>query len=207
MIRSVTIASLVAVLVLVLYLPAGHGPERFLEQVRTDHRAVTVYWGDDDALRILERAMGWQRSVQHVPPIPHADDAPSPQGAGRAVAQEMASVNKRLFDSPYFRSLDAIVWLATYRVTLASAWMPWLLALPLALLLDALGLRRVKALEFRAHEPELFALLVSAAILCACATLILLVLPITLHPAVLPCAPVLALSLCARAVADFHARA
>ena len=43
MIRAVAILSLVSLLVLVLYLPSAHPPERFIAQLRAEHDATVAF--------------------------------------------------------------------------------------------------------------------------------------------------------------------
>ncbi|MBB4730486.1 DUF4400 domain-containing protein [Xanthomonas arboricola] len=205
MIRGISIAALLGLLVLVLYLPSAYPPQRFLHQLRTDHAATVQFWGEAAAHDLLDTALDRQRNVQDVAPIPDAYDAPSTERVNGAVAQEMSSVNERLFNSPYFRSLDAMLLLATYRGSLALKWLFWLALFPMAVMVDSLVLRRVKALEFAHHDPEIFAVLACAAIITACATILFLVLPVSLHPVLLPLAPVLACTLAARATSSYHA--
>ena len=50
MIRIVSIAALLSLLVLVLYLPSAHPPERFLAQIRSEHQAMEALWGEAPAL-------------------------------------------------------------------------------------------------------------------------------------------------------------
>ena len=61
------------------------------------------------ATRILARAVRMQDAIADVTPIPKASDAPSANGVNSAVAQEMGSVNQRLFNNLYFRSVDALL--------------------------------------------------------------------------------------------------
>ena len=75
MIRVVAVISLVCLLVMVLYLPSAHPPERFLAQLRTEHEATAAYWGDAPALRILSRALIVQDSARQAAPIPSSADA------------------------------------------------------------------------------------------------------------------------------------
>lgn len=205
MIRAVTVTALVALLILVLYLPSAYPPQRFLSQLQADHVATSRFWGEAVALQLLDATLSRQRDVRDVAPLPDAYDAPSTQRLNGAVTQEMSSVNNRLFNSPYFRSLDAMLVLATYRGSLALKWLVWLAAFPLAVAVDSLVSRRVKSLEFKHHDPEIFAVLACGAITTICATLPLLVLPITLHPSMLPLILPMAFSLCAAALANYHA--
>jgi hypothetical protein len=205
MIRVVAVTALVTLLILVLYLPSAYPPQRFLSQLRADHVATADFWGEVEALHLLETALSRQRDVRDVAPLPDAYDAPSSQRLNGAVAQEMSSVNDRLFNSPYFRSLDAMLVLATYRGSLALTWLLWLAVFPLSVAVDSLVSRRVKAMEFGRHDPEVFSTLVCAAITTICAAILLLVLPVSLHPMLLPLAPLLASTLSAQAISSFHA--
>jgi len=208
MIRVVTVTALLALLILVLYLPSAYPPQRFLSRLQADHAATVGFWGEAKALDLLDAALSRQRDVRDIAPLPNeGHNTTSTQRLDGAVAQEMSSVNDRLFNSPYFRSLDAMLVLATYRGSLALKWCLWLAAFPLAVAADSLALRRVKAWEFGRHDPEVFAALTCGAITTACATSLLLVLPVALHPATLPLAPLLAFTLAARAIASFHAAA
>jgi Domain of unknown function (DUF4400) len=206
-IRVVAVISLLCLLVLVLYLPSAHPPERFLAQLRAEHHAVTEFWGDAPALRILSRALSMQDSARQVTPVPSANDAPPASTLDSAVAQEMASVNQRLFNNAYFRSIDALALLAAFRLSSLIEWLPWLAAFCSAALVDGGVVRLIKAKEFRHHDPELFGLLACLAIVAACATVVAFVVPVTLHPLAMPGAPLAISLLLGRALENFHRRA
>lgn len=207
MIRIVTIGALLCLLVLVLYLPSAHPPAQFLAQVRVDQQSMAQLWGDEPALRILDRALSIQGSARDVSPLPSATNAPNAGGVNGAVAQQMAAVNLRLFDNPYFRSIDALVFLAAYRLSTLLEWLPWVLVFATAALADGAIRRAIKSKEFGRHDPELFALNICLAILLLCCGVIGLVLPVELHPLAMPAMPVLVSALVGRAVAHFHRRA
>ncbi len=206
MIRAVAVLSLVILLVLVLYVPSAHPPQRFLAQLRAEHEAATAYWGTDSSMRMLDRAIGMQAATAKVTPIPAAKDAPSTTSVNRAVSQEMSSVNQRLFNNSYFRSVDALLLLASYRLSTLLEWLPWLGAFVLAAIADGGFARLIKAKEFLQHDPEIFALYASLGIVVLCATVIGFVLPVTLHPLLLPCVPLLVGVLAGRALGCFHRR-
>ena len=206
MIRAVTVLSLVILLILVLYVPSAHPPQRFVRQIRIEHEATAAFWGTEAATRILARAVGMQAATAEVTPIPSAADAPSSAGVNGAVAQEMSAVNQRLFNNPHFRSIDALLLLASYRLATLMEWLPWLAAFALATWGDGWFVRLIKAREFRQHDPEMFALYASLAIVCLCATVICFVMPVTLHPMLLPCVPLLISVLVGLALGCFHRR-
>lgn len=206
MIRAVAVLSLLTVLVLVLYIPSAHPPERFLAQLRAEHGTAVTYWGTEPATRMLDRAVSMQESAASVTPIPAAKDAPSASKVNGAVSQEMSAVNQRLFNNVYFRAIDALLLLASYRLSTLLEWLPWLSVFILAALVDGGFTRLIKAKEFLQHDPEMFAFYASAGIIILCATVVSFVLPVTFPPLWLPCAPVLIGTLVGKAVACFHRR-
>lgn len=206
MIRAVAVLSLLVLLVLVLYVPSAHPPERFLSQLRAEHEAATACWGAEPATRMLDRAMRMQDSTAQVTPIPAAKDAPSTAGVNAAVSQEMSSVNQRLFNNAYFRAVDALLLLASYRLSTLLEWLPWLAVFVLAEVVDGGLARLIKAKEFLQHDPEMFALYASLGIVTLCATVIGFVLPVSLHPLLLPCVPLVVGVLAGRALGCFHRR-
>ncbi|WP_428422693.1 DUF4400 domain-containing protein [Methylibium sp.] len=206
MIRIVAIASLMALLILVLYLPSAHPPERFVAQLRVEHGQTTRFWSAQHAENILTRTLDAQNSAGQFSPIPNLRQAPDPSRIDSAVASEMSAVNARLFNSPYFRSIDALLLLATYRCFMLLEWLPWLVAFCAAALFDGAVLRAVKAKQFAHHDPEMFALHVCAAIVVACGTVIALVLPVTLPALLLPGVPAGIAVFAAGALGNFHRR-
>jgi hypothetical protein len=205
-IRIVAVSSLLFLLMLVLYMPSAHPPQRFLNQIRIEHEATTAFWGAEPAVRILNRGMQMQDRTAEVTPIPKAADAPAATGVNNAVAHEMGAVNQRLFNNPYFRSVDAALLLASYRLATLLEWLPWLAAFALSAVADGWYVRKIKAKEFRQHDPEMFALFAGLAIVTACATVIAFVVPVTLPPLLLPCVPLAISVLVSRALASFHLR-
>ena len=138
--------------------------------------------------------------------MPASGDAPAIGAVGGAVAEEMTSVNERLFNNTYFRAIDALLLLASFRLATLLEWLPWLLAFTVAVVADGGFARLIKSKEFLQHDPEMFALYACAAIVAVCATVLGLVAPVTLHPLVMPCVPLLVSLLVGRAVGSFHRR-
>jgi hypothetical protein len=201
------VLSLVALLVLVLYVPSAHPPERFLDQLRSEHEAAMGFWGTEPAFAMLDRAMRMQSGAAEASPIPALRDMPRTPGVNGAVASEMASVNQRLFNNAYFRSVDALLLLASYRLSTLLEWLPWLAGFVLAAVVDGGLARLIKAKEFLQHDPEMFALYASLGIVILCATVIGFVLPAMLHPLLMPCVPLVVGVLAGRALGCFHLRA
>lgn len=206
MIRVVSTTSLLVLLVLVLYLPSAYPPQRFIDQLRTEHTLMVDFWGHDQAMRILARMLDLQATVLQASPIPLSTEVSVPKPGDLAVAKQMIDVNNRLLNNPYFRSVDMLLVLATYRVAVLIEWLPALLVFMLAVLCDGFLVRTIKSKEFRQHNPEVFGLHVCATIMTACATVLAFVLPVTLHPLVLSAVPIAISVFASRALADFHRR-
>lgn len=206
MIRIVSIAALLCLLVLVLYLPSAHPPERFLAQIRSEHQAMETIWGEAPALRILDRALGLQGAAREATPVPPTASASAASGVDGAVAREMASVNQRLSGNSYFRAIDALVLLAAFRLSAMLEWLPWMAAFLVAAVADGAISRVIKSKEFLHHDPERFALYASLSILLACAAVVALVLPVGVHPLVGPAVVATLAVLWGRSVAHFHKR-
>lgn len=206
MIRVVSIAALLCLLVLVLYLPSAHPPERFLAQIRSEHQAMEEFWGETPALRILDRALGLQGAAREAAPVPPTASASAASGVDGAVAREMASVNQRLFGNSYFRAIDALVLLAAFRLSAMLEWLPWMAALVAAAMADGAITRVIKSKEFLHHDPERFALFASLVVVLSCASVVALVVPLPVHPMVSPAVLATLALLAGRSFAHFHRR-
>ena len=204
MIRMISVAALTLLLVFVLYLPAVHPPERFVAQVRREHLLQIAFWGVDRADRILARALSTVEEVRAVSPVPDPVQAPRSDRMAQAVSQEMDRVNERFFANRYFRSINALVFLAAYRVHALLAWWPAEAFIGGTLLADGLFVRAIRSREFKPHDPERFALHACACILVACAAIIAFVVPVAVTPATLGLLVPIASAFAGRAIANFH---
>jgi hypothetical protein len=205
-IRVVIIASLTALLALVLYLPSAYPGQRFIAQLRAEHLQLAAFWDTRRAERILARSIDAQAATAQRAPIPNARDAPAPGAIHNAVASEMSAANARLFNSPYFRSVDALLLLASYRAFAMLEWLPWLALFGVAAMADAVVVRSIKARQFGHHNPEAFAACAAGAVLLACGMLITFVLPINLPPLTAPGVLIALSVLTTGAVGNFHRR-
>ncbi len=207
-IRVVLIGSLVAVLVLVLYEPAAQAPERFIEQLHIEHELTASVWGEEHAMRILARMLDLHADAREAAAAPTGmAEVGTANALDTAVANQMSEAGARLFGSRYFKSVDALFALATYRVCGWLEWLPVVLVFVAAAIFDGLVRRVVKSKEFRHHDPELFALHACLVIMIAGATAIAFVLPVTVHPMLLGVAPLGMGVFASGAVANFHRRA
>lgn len=201
MIRAAALLTLVATLALVLWVPSAHPPAHFLALLRTEHAEAAAFWGSAPAARRLDRALGLLETS--TAPVPKA---PSP-GLPGAVATEMAATHRRHFDNDYVRAVDALLLLAAYRAATVLDGLPVLALFLFAALADGALVRRIKAREFRQHDPELFALYAGGALLTLCGALVAGVLPWVLPPWLPPAVPLVVGMFAGRALACFHTHA
>lgn len=206
MIRVISIAALTLLLVFVLYLPAANPPERFLAQIRYEHDLHAAFWGNARAELIMERTLAMNNALSSASPVPNANHAPRTDHMGKAVAQEMERVNQRFFGNVYFRSIDTLLLLATYRLAALFEWLPVQAFVILAIVIDGFIVRILRSKEFKPHDPEWFALHASAFVLLACASIVAFVVPTTIAPMLLAALPVGGALFFSRVVANFHRR-
>lgn len=206
MIRVVLIASLTALLVLVLYLPSAHPPQRFLAHLQVEQAQLATFWGSTHAERVLARTIATQATAHTLAPDLQARELPHAGYVGSAVEIEMSAVNARLFNSAYLRSVDALLLLATFRLFVLLEWIPWLAWFACAALIDAGTSRVIKSKTLAHHDPELFAACALGALLTVCCSLVAFLTPATLHPLLFPTAPIALALLVAASVRHYHRR-
>jgi uncharacterized membrane protein len=204
-IRVTAITCLLSLLGLVLYLPAAYPAEQFLLQLRAEHSTLARALGESAAWHVLSRSLSWHESSRNAPSLPSSSGTPAGQSSNsNAVADEMTSVNRRLFGNAYFRSVEALVVLAAFRLSSILQWLPWLAAFAVAALFDGRTDGLVNAKEFRRHNPELFSMFLTCALLTIAVMAIAIVLPHSLHPSLLPLGLVGVIAMAARVVAHYR---
>ena len=206
MIRVITVAALTLLLIFVLYLPAANPPERFLAQIRIEHDLNASVWGEARAELILDRMLAMNRILSAASPVPTKDQAPRTDRMTEAVAQEMARVNQRFFGNAYFRSIDTLLLLATFRLAALYEWLPVQAFVILAIVVDGFIVRILRSKEFKPHDPEWFALHAIAFVLLASASVVAFVVPLAISPLLLAMLPVTGAFFFSRVVANFHRR-
>jgi len=183
-IRVVTIASLLTLLSLVLYLPSARPASAFIATVRSEHASLSECWGRQHAFGMLERMLQWQPETLPSPPlVPVAQPAGSGNGN---VNKEVAAVGTRLLNNEYFRSLNALYVLSTYRMAVILGLLPGLLPLMFGALVDGFVGRTVKGKVFAGHSPEAFSACACGVIFAACLLVLVSTVPVKLPPFLLP---------------------
>lgn len=201
MIRGVVIASLVTMLLLVLYLPAVTSPATFYEHVRSEYSAHGATWGRERAHRALEGAMAM---LEHPTAAPLMTGASVQQGSAvTAAGHQFDTVSQRLLDSDYLRAFNALALLAGFRLAVLAQLSPGLLCLATAYVVDGFVRRWVKGREFVHLHPEVWAGSVCGACLALCAAIISSVLPVTMPLALLPSLAACACLATALAIANY----
>jgi hypothetical protein len=184
MIRGVAIASLVTLLLLVLYLPAVTPPAAFFERVRSEYSAHGTAWGQGRARRALEGAIAMLERPMSTPLM---NGTSAQQGrAATAAGRKFDTVSRRLLDSDYLHAFNALALLAGFRLAALAQLAPGLLCLAAAYVVDGLVRRWVKGREFTHPRPEVW----TGSVCCTCLALftaiISSVLPIAVPLALLP---------------------
>ena len=209
MIRYIFIGAMSALLCIVLYIPSRVGPAEFMQVLRDEHALARDVWGQETADRILSRMLDLQQASAMATPAsaaaPVAGPASVPAAAvDAAMAAQVGQVGTRLFSNPYFRSIDSLFALLSYRLCAALELLPVLAAFFFAVVLDGLVVRIVRSKELIAHSAERFSASLSAGILLGVGVVVAWFLPIQLHPMVVMAALLAMLFVMSRALANYH---
>jgi hypothetical protein len=208
MIRYIFIAAMSAILCIVLYIPSRVAPGDFLQVLREEHALATELWGEDVADRIMSRML----ELQQASPAPSSSAAPLPTPGASAAANpvdaamtaHIGQVGARLFGNPYFRSIDSLFALVSYRLCAALELLPVLAAFFLAVTIDGAVVRIVRSKELIAHSAERFSASLAGGILLGAGVVVACFLPYRLHPMAVMAALLLMLFIMSRALANYH---
>ena len=209
MIRYIFIGALSALLCIVLYIPSRVGPAEFMQVLRNEHALASEVWGQEAADRILSRMLDLQQaSAVGAPASTPASAAGTASGPGGAVDAAMAAqvgqVGTRLFNNPYFRSIDSLFALVSYRLCAALELLPVLATFFFAVALDGSVVRIVRSKELIAHSAERFSASLAAGILLGAGVVVAWFLPVQLHPMAVMAALLAMLFVLSRALANYH---
>jgi hypothetical protein len=205
MVRYVWIGTMLAILCIVLYIPSASPPERFTAVLRAEHDITRDIWGPVVADRILRRMLDIQQGSLPLsePPAPmvHVGQQPA---VDAAMAAQMTQMSMRLFGNPYFRSIDSLFALATYRLSAIIELLPLLAIFLLVVAVDGFVLRQVRAKEFVAHSAEMFGGSLIVAIMLGGMVAVSAFLPMRLHPMFFTLSLLAMLFALSRAIANYH---
>jgi Domain of unknown function (DUF4400) len=205
MVRYVWIGAMLAILCIVLYIPSASPPERFAEVLRAEHAVTRDVWGPEVADRILRRMLDLQQGTPPLSePPPQTVQVGQQANVDAAMAMQMTQMSMRLFGNPYFRSIDALFALVTYRLSAIIELLPLLTIFVVVAGTDGFVLRQVRAKEFVAHSAEMFGASLIAAIVLGGIVAVAAFLPLRLHPMFFTLSLLAMLFALSRAIANYH---
>jgi hypothetical protein len=206
MIRWVWISAMLAILCSVLYIPSAVPPERFWEVLRAEHEVNERIWGPVTSSRILGRMVDIQQSGRELSAAPAATVARASQESAitSAMSGQVGQMSERLFSNAYFRSIDSLFALVTYRLSATVELLPLLLIFFVVVVVDGLVVRKVRAREFVPHSAEMFGASIVGGIALGSAVVVAWFLPFQLHPMFVTLCLLTTLFVLSRAVANYH---
>ena len=211
-VRSVFIAGLLALVISVLAVPAMVSPGRFLQVVKAEHQISRQFITSQAAARVLVRMLDMQDAVAShshaVPPPAAVAPVVSQRASGiaidTAVVGRLSQLGGQLLRNDYVRSLDGMLLLVTYRVSLAMELMPVVIIFMLVAFVDGSVLRLVRSRQFVAHSSETASLSAAGGVALVTAGAVMLVVPVQLHPMFFLAVALLSLYAFSRFIAHYH---
>ena len=188
-----------------LYLPSAYPPERFVEQIRTEHGLNAAFWGEERARQLLQRSLALYAQQSEVVPAAFASSPGAPVNDTNAVvARQMSEVLERVFHNRYTEAFDALLLLAAYRLSALLEWWQWIAAFVPIACFDGYLVRVIRSKEFLEHSPLHFALCAIGATHALALALLLLVLPVAVYPLVFGAVSLALGTFLAMAISHFH---
>jgi hypothetical protein len=200
MIRFLLLAALGAIFCIVFYIPSRVGPDELTRALLEEHAVVAELWGDDVEDGVHTRAVELQKATARL--VLASPSSTPPRTTVRGNAVDSAIV--RLFGSTYFQSIDALLALASYRLSCAIELLPALLAFLVAATVDGSVVRTVRSKELVAHSAERYSASLATGLLLGLGVLVAWFLPIMLHPMWVLAALLGMLFALSRALANYH---
>jgi len=206
MIRVVFIGALALILCAILYIPSTTSPERFIDIIKRENAAHRAAWGEDAADRSMTRLLNLQQSVvqEHQTPAPTASEAPFAATPQAAMTQQVGQMGARMFANSYFKSIEGLMLLASYRACALVEILPLALLVLVVVVIDGCVVRVVRSREFIPHSAELFSASSAGGIFIGSGVLLSLFLPFSVDPMYVTAAIVLMLFTLSRAIANYH---
>ena len=206
MIRIVFVGALALILCAVLYIPSTTSPERFIETIKMENAAHRAAWGDDAANRIMVRLLDLHQGVvQEPPPAMSSSAATLPAGSPQAaVTAQVGQMGARMFANSYFKSIEALMMLATYRACALIELLPLALLVLVVVAIDGFVVRVVRSREFVPHSAELFSASAACSILVGSLIMLSMFLPLSMPPMYITAAIVVMLFILSRAISNYH---
>lgn len=202
MIRGLAAGGALLLMLLAFYLPAAYGPEPFTQQLLRDHHSLKWYWHPNAAACIMHRIRSWEHGrLADAFAAPH----PAVSTANNAeVDRTVAQIHTRLIGSRYAQAWRSMLALGCYRWATLLQWLPLLLTIGLAMMIDGGIARKIRAHEFKAPNPEYLAVFAAGLILTLTALAGTALVPIDLAPWLIPGGALFTFLMLALMLAEFH---
>lgn len=206
MIRATLLLVLTAILFITLYIPAVTTPDGFLTVIRAEHLHSVEVWGEDHANAVMSRTLSAHETPQSTAERAVAlgisfERASDP--LTKPMSKPLKSLTERAFKNEYFRSVEALLVMVTFRLLSLSALLPLALVFAFSCLVDGYVLRLVRAKEFISPSAEAFGVMLGLSIILVGGLVVLFFLPVPLSPVVPVSVLVVAAFALSRAVSEY----
>lgn len=204
MLRGLLLATLIGLVVLILYSPSMISAEEYYELLRQERAAVSDLWGEGQSRRIDSLSRRIYRSSLDPPlPGPLGNDQ-LVQAANKAAGPAADSLPGKLVNNDYARSLQGALAVATYRMAAFLMFMPFFIPFTVAAVVDGLAERKVRSVGFTNDSAGLYGWYAGCAVALICAAFVALVWPDQVHPTTLALIPIAIAFLIGRGAANFR---
>lgn len=208
-VRAVLIAGLVALVIAVLAIPAMVPPARFLQIVKAEHQINRNFVTQQAADRVMLRMLDMQDAASEkakptAAPVHQPAAGASSVHIDSAVVGRLGQVGDQLLRNDYMRSLDGMLLLVIYRLSLALEFVPVIFVFMLVVFVDGSVLRMVRTRQFVAHSSEAAGINAAGGVALGCGAAVMLVMPVEVHPMVFLASSLLSLFAFSRFVANYH---
>jgi len=186
MARFALIFGCVVLLGVVLFGVVRFSPNELNEVLRREFASNADYLGRERALHLLDEAIGGSAKPAAPPRAAEAAHPATPTELDKALGRAGGSLmpNRSLAD--FGDSVSALGRLAIFRTSCLYASLPILMLFAFAAMVDGMVRRRVKTLEFSAHDPEVVALSMLGMLLLLFVMVCMVIWPYPLPALLLP---------------------
>ncbi|HRO57556.1 MAG TPA: DUF4400 domain-containing protein [Burkholderiaceae bacterium] len=174
--------------------------------LRAEHAVNTEAWGPEAADRTLERMLDLSQLSQPLAQAPPpAVQVHQQSSANREMAASFDAMSERFFSNSYFRSIDALLLLVTYRLSALVELLPLLGCLAVLGIVDALAVRQIRIRKLGTANAEVFSVQAVGAIVLLAITFVGLFVPVQLTPWMVSAFPIFAVLAITRSMSQYHA--
>lgn len=190
--RVLLVIAMAACLAMIVVAPTRHTASDFFQTIVDEHGRIALMFGDSHGAQILDR----MRQYHHfffADSVHREDGAAAGHGAPNQFGR-----------SAYGEAMDAMLRLALYRAAYFVEFLPLLIPLLIAFVVDGLSVRSARAREFLPHSPAIYGLALFSLAVLFSFTVVVFCYPTAIHPLWLVASPALAAVLAGRVVSSYH---